>query len=458
MLPVLHKVLHLFREDAYCEYCWNVDAWGAYQPASFIYVCFEAFRDAAARESLLLTMPPIPDQARKRRGFPTRAEREWASHPFSRHYGLVCLLENQATAGLVEEYLLRGDNVIALLPNEAIGVYSGTHREKGLAEAAACLEALKLSDFRDRLDGKVTSRADVWWEEVSRPNGRLFVTSDGFLSDGYFMEDYGKTESNTQKITDLIRNFATRRKPLLLAVAESPGTHWLCHEPLTLTLRLKNFGPALASATFAIGLDSSCEPTTATEVGLPRMESLGEVTVAFQFIPRVGKRLDPICSVAAQYSGRPVEVFPALGSLEAVASLKTVISTQGVADDADYSRLTTIVARTPQLAELRNFAQLARVDVEACLNKLRKAAEKLALRALTTVSPAPVVRDFNGAIRALQDYSVLSSKAVGYLHTIRVIGNLASHPSGETLTTDDVRVAAFALASVVEEMLDKGAI
>jgi hypothetical protein len=221
---------------------------------------------------------------------------------------------------------------------------------------------------------------------------------------------------------------------------------------------VKNFGPALADTTLAIDLDSSCEPTTATEVALPRMESLAEVTVAFQFIPRVGKRLERICSITAQCSGQAIEVFSALPPLDVVASLKTLISAQGVADDADYSRLTNIIARTPQLAELRNFAQLARVDVEACLNKLRKAAEKLALRALSHMSAAPAVRDFNGAIRALQDHRVLSGKAVGYLHTIRVIGNLASHPSGETLTTDDVRVAAFALASVVEEMLDRGII
>ncbi len=291
MLPILHTSHHWFREDAYREYCWSVDVLGAYQPASFIYLSFEAFRDAATRESLLLTMRAVPDQPRKQKGFPTRAEREWASHPFDRPYGLVCRLENQAAAGLVEEFLQRGDNVIALLPNEVIGVYYGSYEGgtvKHLADAAACLELLNLQQFKSKLDGKVTYKGEVWWEEVPRPKGKLFVTNDGFLSDGFFMEDYGKSESNSQKITSLIRHFAAKQKPLLLAVAESPGTHWLCHEPLTLTLLVKNFGPALANATLAISLDSSCEPTTATEVGLPRMEPLAEVTVAFQFIPALG--------------------------------------------------------------------------------------------------------------------------------------------------------------------------
>lgn len=461
MLPILHKAFHLFREDAYGEYCWSVDAWGAYQPASFIYLSFEAFREAAARESLLLTAPAILEPTKNQRSFRTRAQREWASHAANRFYGLICRLESREDARLIEEFLQRGDNVIALLPNEMIGLYYGSHQGgvgKYLAEAATCLDTLGLQQFKDRLDGKVTDKTEVWWEEVPRPKGRLFVTNDGFLSDGFFMDDYGKTDLNSQRITDLIRSFASRRQPFLLAVAESSAAHWPCHEPFTLTIRVKNLGPVLTNATLAIDLDSSCEPTTAIEVGLPAMKSLAEMTVAFQFIPRVAKHIDRIYSVSARCSGESIEVYTETQSLDVIAGLRTLIGAQGVVDDTYYSRLTAIVARTPLLTDLRHFAQLALLDAEACLNKLRKVAEKLAFRALSTLSPAPVVRDFSGAIRAIQEHRLLSSKAIGYLHTIRVIGNLASHPSGETLTVDDVRLAAFALATVVEEMLDRGVI
>ena len=42
MITVEHRAAHLFREDAYREYCWSVDAYGAYQPASFIYLSYES--------------------------------------------------------------------------------------------------------------------------------------------------------------------------------------------------------------------------------------------------------------------------------------------------------------------------------------------------------------------------------------------------------------------------------
>jgi hypothetical protein len=44
MLLVEHKAPHLYLEDAYKEYSWSVDQ-GAYQPASFIFLSFDGFRN-----------------------------------------------------------------------------------------------------------------------------------------------------------------------------------------------------------------------------------------------------------------------------------------------------------------------------------------------------------------------------------------------------------------------------
>jgi hypothetical protein len=94
--------------------------------------------------------------------------------------------------------------------------------------------------------------------------------------------------------------------------------------------------------------------------------------------------------------------------------------------------------------------ELAVIDPAACLNRIRSVAERLSQRC--TKRPS---LNFASQIKELQDRNLLSKKAVGYLHTIRVLGNLASHPSGETITLDDVRIAAFALSCVVEEVLEK---
>ena len=58
-------------------------------------------------------------------------------------------------------------------------------------------------------------------------------------------------------------------------------------------------------------------------------------------------------------------------------------------------------------------------------------------------------------ISEIKKKALLSDRAIGYLHTIRVIGNLASHPSGNKMTQSDVLIASYALASVVEEVMNK---
>jgi len=85
---------------------------------------------------------------------------------------------------------------------------------------------------------------------------------------------------------------------------------------------------------------------------------------------------------------------------------------------------------------------------------MRSAGEKIARRELSGAGVAHAATDFFHAIGLVREHSLLSARAVGYLHTIRTLGNLAAHPSGEELSDRDVRIAAFALASVIEEVID----
>lgn len=454
MLPILHSAPYLFREDAYREYCWNVDMWGMYQPASFIYLSFEAFREAALQHSLLLTVANPPESSKER--FPTRAERVWTQFKPSRYYGFIFSLENLNDADKVPGYLEQGHNVICLIPNEFIGTYNHhLQRTDILTTSRACMARLGLGSFQGRLTGAMTNNAEIWWSEVSQQRGRLFITEDGFLSDGYFLEGYGKTDSNAISIANLLKEFSVRREPLLLITPDGEISHWSCHEPFLLTLRVKNFGPTLTDARLSVALDDSCEPTSPTEIRLPPMLPLAEASVAFQFIPRVAKKVDPIVNISAIINGNQIDVVSKNYSLDVLASLKTLLWPQHVADDEEFSRLSRMIVKTTELAELKNFSQLARIDTEACLNKIRKVAERLSIFTLKKASVAATKLNFYMVIGEIQKRKLMSAKAVSYFHTIRSIGNLASHPSGENLTVEDIRVVAYALAAIVEEMLDR---
>jgi hypothetical protein len=105
--------------------------------------------------------------------------------------------------------------------------------------------------------------------------------------------------------------------------------------------------------------------------------------------------------------------------------------------------------------EVKTLPELVKVDTKACLNRMRTVAEKLAYLVLDKKGIKLSQRAFANAIRAAQTRKILSARSIGYLHTVRVIGNLASHPSGEPLTDADVRIASYSLACIMEEITGK---
>lgn len=147
MLTVEHRAFHLYREDAYREYCWSVDAYGAYQPASFIYLCFESFRDACALFGLrLLYRSPQTEPNH----FPWRFERESPSEATPPR-GLLLRIENDAAAASALDALDKGRNVIALIPSELLGLFypqDDERLQKAKAAAATLGVAIEEWDFR----------------------------------------------------------------------------------------------------------------------------------------------------------------------------------------------------------------------------------------------------------------------------------------------------------------------
>lgn len=99
-----------------------------------------------------------------------------------------------------------------------------------------------------------------------------------------------------------------------------------------------------------------------------------------------------------------------------------------------------------------------RVDPSNCLNQMRIIGEKLSFSVLYRKFNAPYTGSFNAAIEALRKHNLVSLRSIGYLHMIRQIGNLGSHPYPEPLSETDVRIMAYALASIAEEIVVKNLI
>ena len=293
MLNVEHRAFHLYREDAYREYCWSVDAWGQYQPASFIYLCFESFKEACADYGLRLVYRserPTGSQ------IPWRFERDvWSLDEPS--FGLILRIEGEEDVAAAEQAVSAGRNVIALIPTELLSLFYPRDQDR-LDRVKAALERLAVRVADWELGCLANPHEHVRWVEIARDTpGRLFVTRDAFLSDGYFLRGYGYSEESQKEITALIQAFACFKYPLLRMSCRNAVSVWPTGEPLTVVIDVQNHGPQIAGATVLLSVSPDFEPLSPLERKLPGLRSLERCSFSLQLVPRLVSRNKNILTI-----------------------------------------------------------------------------------------------------------------------------------------------------------------
>lgn len=461
MLLIEHKAPFLYREDAYRDYCWGVDAWGMYQPASFIYLCFESFKELCLNHGLRLINSPhyIVSDGRSNIPWKYELDRHFKTYGFS---GLIIRVENLKDAEDIQNVLSEGRNVIALLPNEwfALGGFS---KNKKLIEAAIrAASKLGIEEAEEKIKISFASNCDaVEWEEIlTNTNGRLFVTWDAFLSDGFFMEGYGKSEENLNKIKELIKEFSTFKNNLLSVSVRNRVEVWPCHEPLIIIIEVTNHGPPINDSEMILDFPAGWESLTPTERIIQNLKTLEKASYSFQIIPRIVDNFENILNI--KFTNAENEILPIHFqnvNVVIVPSYGTTLRSQIKQDDKSFSSLVSIFKNKPEFFEVvKILPELVRIDIKACINKMRILAEKLMFLVISKKNINLQVNTFAFYIRVMQEKRILSSRSISYLHTIRIIGNIASHPSIEKLNDTDVRICSYALATVTEELIEKGII
>jgi hypothetical protein len=389
----------------------------------------------------------------------TQAQIERAKFSTPHHFlGLITRIENPQDVLTVQKALAEGKNVLALLPRELLNAwYSGDKTRQ--TEAAQAIFMLGIDEAEKKFAYNFGSKNTVQWEEVAtEAKGRLFTTTDGSLSDGNFKDGYGKSEENTEQIRNLLREFSTFKHSVIDINVQPDTSSWPCHELLNIMVELTNHGPQIHGVEVTLEIPSSFEPIGPLERFIPYLDTRGKVNFTLPLIPRTDGHFQNIIiakltsagydSLSVALSSHSIKITPSSG----IGQLY-----QAKQDDLGLTALQSIFQSLPDFPEIKNLPSLARTDRASCLNKMRIIAEKLTAKVLTKRGLA-LPRDFDASIRALQQHRVTSSRTVGYLHTIRVVGNSGSHPSPIVLSDADVKIASYALASVAEEMISRNLI
>ncbi len=464
MLTIEHKAIHLYREDAYRDYCIGVDVYGAYQPASFIYLCFEAFKDACAEQGLsLVKLPKPPTQyENKMKDFPWRHERDVIPDHIEPR-GLILRINSDEDVIVAQEALHRGRNVLALIPSGAITIWEHSpieQREEMQQKSEVAAMKLGISGEDWKIAINFSWKQNIHWKEIDVGTaGRLFVIHDFFISDGYFLENYGFSLENHRKIQSLIESFACFKTNLLRLSYRNVVKSWPTGEPLTIIIDIVNHGPNCGEVTLRMEIGPEFEAISPLERKIRSLQSLERTSFALQLVPRVDGSFPMVVGASASLeNGSSCTVHSNQLDLTVRPALNSSQRSSAPQDDETLSRLIKVfqVFHDENMrAEVEALPELARIDARSCLNRIRTVTERIVFNYIDSHDINCRERTLDVAIRALRNHSPFSNRTIGYLHTIRVIGNLGSHATDDPLTDVDVRILSYALASVVEDFMEQ---
>lgn len=453
MLPIEHRAYHLYREDAYREYCMSVDIHQAYQPASFIYLSFEAFKDACVEQGLSLVGLPTQNG---QESFPWRHQREVISES-TKLRGLILRIRSVADATVAKDALRFGRNVIILIPSAILALHWPSNSDFNEAsqklEEALLMLNISPKDWQIARNAYWNQGEGINWNEIKTDTlGRLFVTHDAFLSDGFFLEGYGFSVENQRKIKSLIKAFACFKANFIRLSYRNVVQSWPTGEPLTIVVDVSNHGPSFDGAILRMEIGPQFEALSPLERTIRPLQTLDRTSFAIQLEPREDGNFPMVVGASASLKdANSCEVHSKQLNLNVRPALGSSQRSSVPQDDDTLSRLIQVFRDANMDTEVENLPELARIDVRACLNRIRTITEQIVFKYIENQGIDCPDLTLDAAIRVLKNHSSFSNRTIGYLHTIRVIGNLGSHATNDPLDDVDVRILSYALASVVED-------
>ena len=348
----------------------------------------------------------------------------------------------------VWEYLSSGENIIALYPREQLTLHERKDKEdfEEIESMFAILEpSIKESFSKSSLGGKNS----IWWKLIDTDTkGKLLVTQDSFLSDGYFLEGYGKNEINQKQLNEITEEFRTFKYNLVDVILQEESLTWICDEPIEYILTLINHGPFIDDFIFSVEIDEAFEPLSILEIRINNFPNLGKRSLAVKCIPRVIGKFENIIQVHSSVA----EInFNTKSYVEIKPNNYQKEKSTYLTDDEGLSLLMREYARFGDVSRIIKVRDLMRIDIDSALNKLRSIAEDLATFLIESAK-LKKANNLNSNIEELKKHNRLSQKAIGYFHTVRIIGNLGSHSTGEELDEIDVRISSYALGTILKEI------
>ena len=354
--------------------------------------------------------------------------------------GLVCSRLNNVDN--IVKFLRKGGNVLLLRPTNLLNPFYPESRNNLAEEAFKFYEGLitKLG-INPQIDKEIFQKFSF--------NGKLIVV------DGNFLTDWGtRNENYVEKINEILTEFLRFNVPvaslgqindqMVVPLNTSVYTEWT----------LRYCGPDGGQIEIEIEVDPSIEPESPTVLTYSDLQYGATRTIGFWFTPRSVGIFKNAISIKTK---GPFSQHLSM-SLTVFSGYKEKLKGQSIAKSILLNELWKVSDKISEINDLDKFASLIEVDPRAAVMKARYIAEKISKRICRKAKIPTRNMTFEQICRLIANRNLLSKKGIGYLNTVRIIGNLAAHAEQEEkiqFKEEDALIVGQAIIEILNEVLNR---
>lgn len=353
----------------------------------------------------------------------------------------VCSDCNSKTYKLITTAVEKGANLLLLKP---------THLGRGLVEEATAFYEYITNQF-NITDAVQTT---TLFQEFSPSNsyGKIIIV------DGHFITDSGTKHDNYREI---VNDIAARLLKFNIPVSSLQQISNTMVVPLNASLYIEwiltYWGKEQGEIRVDIEVDSTIEPESPLNFAFSNLSYGTKRTIGFWFSPKAtGHFEDAILIQTAEPFPQKIGI-----TLNVFSNYKQKLEGQSIAKTILIDQLKRVKVKFTDEKELDKFISLIDIDPRAAIIKARYLGETIAKKICHHIGLSTKRLNFDKIGKLISDKKLLSKKGIGYLNTIRIIGNLAAHAEEEDkleFKEEDALITGQAIIEILEETFTKNLI
>jgi len=346
----------------------------------------------------------------------------------------------------VISYLKRGGNVIIIKISDLISAMCvKVDIPEGLLKPYE--ELINILGINPQIDENNPFQVFVPYEN----GGKLIIV------DGNTITDYGARRDDYHEILEkIIKEFLKFNIPVVSVTSVYDNMVVPLDTSIYVEWELTYWGNDGGDVEISIEVDKSIIPESPTTYKFSNLSYGEKMKVGFWFSPQSVGKFDSAVVLKANCA------FPEEHkiSLTVFPNYKNTIKSQSIAKSVLMEEFKKIYGKI-NIADFDKFIKLIEVDPRSAITKARYVAEKIAKKICINAGFSVENLTFEKMCKLIARENLLSKKGVGYLNTVRILGNLAAHAEEDVeieFKEEDSLIVGQAIIEILTEVLNKNLI